>query len=222
MISKFSFLVTIFLFVLMTAKLTGQDIPQKNVKSQKYLFYLHGAIVQEQGINAVSEEFGRYEYLAIIDTLKNYGYKIISEVRPENTIIIDYAHKVSQQIDSLILYGTPPENITVVGASQGAYITIETAYLQKNAKVNYVIMALCNEYNVNFFLKYKEALCGNWLSIYESSDQKLSCQTLLKSAHCKSGFREVALKMGNGHGFIYKPYGEWVHPLINWIESKLK
>ncbi|HSN61003.1 MAG TPA: hypothetical protein VLR49_08715, partial [Ferruginibacter sp.] len=112
------------------------------------------------------------------------------------------------------------ENIIVVGASQGAYITIEIAYLQKDAKVNYVLMALCNDYNINFYLKYKDALCGNWLSIYESSDQKLSCQNLLISANCKSGFKELALSMGNGHGFIYRPYKEWIYPLINWIEHK--
>lgn len=210
--------------IVLQIALHGQTIKRFNASTtdtpQKFLFYLHGAIVQEQGINAFSEDFGRYEYVAILDTLKKYGYEVISEARPKGTEIIEYAKKVSNQIDSLMRRGVSPKNIIIVGASQGAYITVEVAYMQKNDKIQYAIMGLCNEYNLKFFAKYKEALCGNWLSIYESSDQKRSCQQLLGSVRCKTGFKEVELHLGNGHGFIYKPHKEWVHPLITWIEGK--
>lgn len=141
-------------------------------KSETYLFYLHGAIVQEMGIHAVSEEFGAYEYLKILDTLSHYGYHVISEARPKGTDVVKYAEKVAKQIDTLLSRGVQPENIVVVGASQGAYIAVEAANLVKNPKVKYVIMALCNDYNLNYYSKYSPKLCGNFLSIYEESDQK--------------------------------------------------
>lgn len=216
--------VFLLLFLAIIPAIQGQTIstfiPRKVDASKKYLFYLHGAIVQEQGINAVSPDFGAYEYLNILDTLRSYGYNVISEARPKDTEEVKYAGKVSKQIDTLLHLGVAPENIIVVGASMGAYITIETANKLKNRKINYVIMALCNEYNLNFYSKYRKELCGNFLSIYESSDQKGPCDKLLMEQHCKSGYKEVRLDMGNGHGFIYKPYKEWILPLVQWINER--
>ena len=187
---------------------------------QKFLFYLHGGIVQEQGINAVSAEFGAYKYQNIVDTLRSFGYRVISEVRPKGTVEIVFAEKVAKQIDSLLRMGIPPENIIVVGASQGAYIAIEVSWKLRNPEVRYVIMGLCWEYSLNYFSNYKSKLCGNFLSIYESSDAKGSCDVLLKNKFCKSGYKEIRLAMGNGHGFIFRPFPEWVRPLIEWIETK--
>jgi hypothetical protein len=188
-------------------------------KEETYLFYLHGAIVQEMGIHAVSEEFGKYEFIGILDTLSHYGYHVISEVRPKGTDVVKYAEKVSKQIDILLAQGVQPENIVVVGASQGAYITVEVANLVKNPKVKYAILALCNDYNINYYAKYSPKLCGNFLSIYEETDQKKSCQKLLANQFCKTGFKEIKLNMGNGHGFIFKPYPEWTKPLVQWINK---
>ncbi len=128
--------------------------------------------------------------------------------------------RLSTQIDTLLNAGVLPENIIVVGASLGAYITIETANILKNRKINYAILGLCNEYNLNYYSKYRKELCGNFLSIYESSDQKASCDKLLTEQYCKSGYKEVRLNMGNGHGFLYKPYKEWVQPLVKWINGR--
>ena len=89
--------------------------------NQVYLFYLHGGIVQQYGINAVSPHFGKYEYTAIIGTLENHGFNVLSEVRPKETIEKEYAVKVKSQVDSLIELGVAPTNIVIAGASQGAY-----------------------------------------------------------------------------------------------------
>jgi hypothetical protein len=35
-----------------------------------------------------------------------------------------------------------------------------------------------------------------------------------------SGYKEIKLSMNNGHGFLYKPYREWVHPLVKWINGQ--
>ncbi len=187
---------------------------------QPFLFYLHGAIVQEMGINAVSEEFGPYDYSGIVRAFRQKGFRVISEPRPKGTDVTAYATKLAGQIDSLILAGVPPENMVVVGASQGAYIAIEAAHQLNEPRVNYVIMALCNDYNVSFYAKYRNELCGNFLSIYEASDQKQSCDRLLDMPACKTGYREIRLNMGLGHGFIFRPYGEWIDPLTEWFTSR--
>jgi hypothetical protein len=219
-LKSISFAIGILIF---TSRLCAQDIsgylPEKISPSETYLFYLHGGIVQEQGVNAVSERFGPYEYLKILDTLGSYGFRVISERRPKGTIEIGYARKVSLQIDSLLKSGVSPGKIVIVGASLGAYVTTEIAYMMKNKNIKYVVLGFCNEYNIKTYSKYKHKLCGNFLSIYESSDQKKSCDRLLSEKTCKSGYREVQLNMGIDHGFLYKPYPEWVHPLVKWIRE---
>ncbi|GAB3428593.1 hypothetical protein [Niabella aquatica] len=189
-------------------------------RNEVYLFYLHGGIVQEQGANAISKDFGRYEYHAILDSFKKEGFHVISEVRPRGTQEINYAKKVCRQIDSLLIKGISPKNIVVVGASQGGFITIEIAHLMRNNKINYVVLAICNEYNINYYKKIKKQLCGNFLSIFESSDSKKSCRELLGQSDCKNRFREVNLTMGNGHGFIFKPYDAWMKPISVWIKER--
>jgi hypothetical protein len=215
-----SLIMLIFVLLVRVQDVAGQaPHASEKIPQQKYLFYLHGGIVQEQGINAVSIQFGEYKYRNIVDTLKGFGYHVISEVRPKGTVEIDYAAKVAMQIDSLLRAKVLPENIIVVGASQGAYIAIEVSWKLKNPEVRYVIMALCWEYSLDYFSKYKTELCGNFLSIYESSDRKGSCDDLLLNKSCKSGYKEIKLSMGNGHGFIFKPFREWVLPLVQWIET---
>jgi hypothetical protein len=209
------------ILLLFSFSLFGQQsvLPENISYSKKYVFYLHGAIVQEMGIDAVSADFGRYEYMNILEALTKRGFHVISEVRPKGSDVVRYAEKVSSQIDTLLKKGARPQNIVVVGASQGAYIAIETSHIIKQAEVKFAILALCNDYNVNFYSKYKNELCGDFLSIFEESDQKKSCDSLLNIPTCKTGYHEIQLTMGNGHGFIFKPYKDWVDPLAAWINK---
>lgn len=209
----------VFWLSCVTAQTATSFVPSRIDSNGIYLFYLHGGIVQEQGVNAISKDFGPYEYLKIIDSLKSHGYNIISEARPRGTNETHYAEKVSRQIDSLLNKGLSPEKIVVAGASQGAFITIETAHILKNSKINYVIMAVCNDYNINYYKKISNDLCGNFLSIYESTDNKGTCKELLNKSECKNTYREIRLTMGNRHGFIYKPYKEWIYAIVNWINQ---
>jgi hypothetical protein len=181
--------------------------------------YLHGAIVQEQGIHAVSEDFGPYEYLAILDSLRNHGFLVLSEARKKGTAVADYGLFVSKQVDTLLAAGVPASRIVIVGASQGAAIALEAAHILRNKEVKFALLGLCNEYNVKYFSKYRNTLCGNFLSIYEASDQKLSCENLLSEESCKSGYQEIRLTMGNGHGFLYRPHNEWVLPIVRWAQG---
>lgn len=187
-----------------------------------YVFYLHGAIVQEKGPYAVSEYYGAYEYFPILSALSNYGYHVISEVRPRGTVELAYAEKLSKEIQQLLSSGVPPQNITVVGASMGAYITLDLAHLLQQQQINYALLGLCSDYAINYFSSFKDRLCGNFLSIYEASDSKGSCKKILDSPACKKGYQEIKLNMGIDHAFLYKPYKEWLIPLTEWINKSAK
>ena len=132
----------------------------------------------------------------------------------------EYAKKVSLQINSLLDRGIQPENIVIFGASLGAYITMETATILKNQKIKYVVLGLCSESAVELYSNTSNDLCGNFLSIYERSDEKKSCLPILIETDCKEGVKEIMLDMGLGHGFLYKPYDDWMEPLVEWIEDK--
>ena len=214
--------VILFLIILTLQSSYSQTIssslPPQIDHNGKWLFYLHGAIVQDQGINAVSKDFGPYKYLNILDSLKSRGFNVISEARPKDTRPEDWANKVSKQIDSLIDAKLPPQNITVVGASAGAAITMEVALRLKNSKINYVIMGMCWP---DTYKEYEgQELCGNFLSIYESSDPHGRCNRIFEQKKCGGSFKEIEINTGKSHGFLYQPYKEWVDPLIKWIKDK--
>jgi len=195
-------------------------VPEKIDPAQKYLFYLHGAIVSQMGAeNAVSKYYGHYEYQKILDTFASHRFHVISEVRPKNTKEEKYASKLKRQIKTLIKAKVSPENITVVGASLGAYIAIETAYKLKNKRVKFALLGLCSKYAVGYYGKYRGKLRGNFLSIYEASDQKNSCKEIFTPLNKKARFKEITLEMGNSHGFLYKPFDEWVLPLVEWANG---
>lgn len=183
----------------------------------KYVFYLHGAIVQQQGENAVSSAYGKYMYRAIVDSLKKNGFIVISEVRPKDASFDAYCGKVAVQVDSLLLTGVRPQKITVLGASVGAAMALEIAMITGNRQINYALMGVCSDSSPRKYQQKK--ICGNFFSVYESSDGPGSCKELLFNRSCVSGFKEVKLNMGNGHGFLYQPYKEWLHPLVQWINE---
>ncbi|HST20125.1 MAG TPA: hypothetical protein VLR90_03350, partial [Blastocatellia bacterium] len=109
-----------------------RDTPQPIDTSAKYLFYLHGRIIEEEGINAVSQVFGAYEYEQILQTFVDKSFIVISEPRPKGTDVQQYAAKVVGQINILVQAGVPPQKITVVGASKGGSIAVATSSQLKN------------------------------------------------------------------------------------------
>lgn len=195
-----------------------KDLQERNNETT-YLFYLHGGVVQQQGANAVSEYYGPYKYLDLLDTLRSYGFEVISEVRPKGVTEEAYARKVSGQIDSLLALGVKKKNMVVAGASLGAYITMDLALMRKDPDLNFALLGLCSDYVLEYYQDRKDSLCGNFLSIYEKTDEKGPCLPLFSAADCPQQFKEIGLQMGNGHGFLYRPYPEWVRPLVEWIKD---
>lgn len=206
----------------LSTAITSYAFPSVIDPAKRYLYYLHGKIIEDQGIPAVSPDFGEYEYQAILEKLSGYGFIVISEQRPPNTDGLAYAVKVKEQITTLIAAGVPAANITVVGASKGAGITIEISHLLKNAEVNYVIMAICHPDIVEDFKQDQIFLTGNVLSIYDSIDEWAgSCEGLFSYSTGKglSRHAEIVLKVGTGHGVLYKPLDEWILPTVEWANG---
>ncbi len=188
---------------------------------QRFIFYLHGKIVENQGPNAVDtvNGYGAYEYVDIIDSLKKRNFTVISEVRKPNTSVTAYASLLTKQIDSLLKKGIGPENITVIGASKGAIIAMFVSAYSKNKKLNFVFIGACDD---ELYDKAKDIVFyGNILSIYEKSDvtNGQSCIKFKNKSSFISQYKEIALNTGLRHGFLYKPISEWLVPAVNWANE---
>jgi hypothetical protein len=201
------------------SELSAYAFPASIDPSKQYLFYLHGKIIEDQGVHAVSPEFGEYEYEAILKKLSDYDFIVISEQRPKNTDGAEYAKKVVKQVTALLKDGVPAANITVVGASKGAGIAIDVSHLLENEEINFVIMGICNPDEVDFLKQNQTNLYGNILSIYDSVDELAgSCQEIFALSEGRGLARhdEIVLHVGTGHGILYKPLDEWIVPAVEW------
>jgi hypothetical protein len=200
----------------------SKDAFSESVDSVKhYLLYLHGKIIEDQGIPAISPDHGEYEYKASLEKLSSYGFVVISEQRAKNTDSMEYAKRASEQITTLLDSGVPAKNITVIGASKGGGIAILISHMLENKDLNFVIMSICSPANINDLEQNKVSLYGNVLSIYDSSDDLAgSCQDLFSFSKGKglSKHNEIVLNIGTGHGILFKPLDEWIVPAVKWAE----
>ncbi len=187
--------------------------------AQKYVFYLHGKIVEDQGLNATNPLFGKYEYENILTKFKEEHFTVISECRKVNTDVKEYAYKVVQEIDSLLKKGAQPGDITVVGASKGSVICMYVSTYLNNPNVNFVFMSSCNDYVASSYADIN--FSGNILSIYEKSDKgNQSCEAFKgKSTRPVPHYKELQINTGLQHGYLYKPIPEWMTPVTKWANG---
>jgi len=185
---------------------------------------LHGKILEDQGLLAISPEFGEYQYQKILSVLESYGFVIISEQRPKNADGWEYAQKTARQVTELLTAGVPPASITVVGASKGATIAAVASHLVGNSAVNYVLLGTCHPTLVDEWKQGGLILSGNVLSIYDFADDEYSgsCEELFSLAEGKglSHHDELVLHVGTGHGILYQPLSEWVLPTVQWANQE--
>ncbi|HTN45647.1 MAG TPA: serine hydrolase [Flavipsychrobacter sp.] len=207
-----------FLIVLLIA--TGTRVFAGGpVSEQKYLFFLHNKFVELFDLKEVHPQYGRAEYLEILDQFKNAGFRVISEKRPKDTDIKQYAQKVVRQVDSLLKKGVKPGNITVVGTSKGGYIAQYVSTYLKNPAMNFVFIGCYQHSDIKDRADIQ--FCGNILSIYEKSDSfgvsavKRKEASPLRVPH----FKEIELHTNLNHGFLYRPMEEWMQPTIQWAKG---
>lgn len=194
-----------------------REIPGKVDPGAKYLFYLHGMIVENEGIRPTSPRYGVYEYEQILDTLASKGFIVISEARPRGTIATAYAAKIAGQIKALLNAGVSPRNITVVGASRGGAIAIAASSQLRNRDLNFVIMAACGDSDI--YKTFHADLWGNVLSIYDYKDTVGPCEQFFAKATGLNRHRQIEVKLGVGHGLLYRPLKEWVDPVVEWANQ---
>lgn len=188
-----------------------------NVAFAETIIYLHGRIIEIEGVQPVHDQYGLYDYRGIVAALRFSGATVVSDVRTGNPDVVEYARKIVDQVEALILSGVRPESITVVGFSKGGIIAIYVAKLLNHADVNFVFLAACSDW---LSAAPELTVSGNILSIYEKSDTHAgSCSELLQRNDAASTFREIELSTGKGHGAFYLPATAWLEPLLAWIRS---
>ncbi|MDJ0623634.1 MAG: alpha/beta hydrolase [Desulfocapsaceae bacterium] len=191
--------------------------PDRPDSSNRYLFYLHGLIVEVAGIRPKSEEHGYYEYEGILDALASKGFVVISEVRGKDTHVQSYARRIGEQVKSLMDNGVPADNIIIVGASKGGAIAAYVSSFLQEENISYFILA-------GLFEKYLEdenlKLYGKVLSIHDREDKlKITPQEYFQRSKGLGHFKEVVLDIKKGHGIIYQPYQEWLDPFMQWLDE---
>lgn len=209
------------LFVLVFSQVfadIGQGPPPADT-SKRFLFYLHGGIVEGSNGRPISSEHGVYEYSKIIEALANYGFTVYSEIRPASTNPAEYAAKIQHAIQRLLQEGVPEERISVVGASKGGVIAAFISARLKNPKIGYVILAgLYSDLGLEKDLR----LHGRVLSIHDASDStgRILPDHYFKQSPDLTEEKILITKTGLGHGLLYRPYSEWVMPAVQWLNAE--
>ncbi|WP_143330566.1 alpha/beta hydrolase [Chryseobacterium sp. YR221] len=179
---------------------------------------MHNKFLEDHSLKEKHPKYGIAEYESILTKLKGENRVVISEKRKPDTNPALYALKVKTQIDSLIKKGVSVNNITVVGTSQGGYIAQYVSYYEKNPGLKFVLIG--STFKDDSLEKDKNfRLYGKILSITEQSDDghvALSEEQRFSRSDIKD-FKEIELKTGLNHGFLFKALDDWIIPTKEWI-----
>lgn len=191
------------------------DVPAVPDKSRRWLFYVHGRILELQGRDATSPDFGRYEYDAILKAFAGRGFEVVSEVRTEADSA-GFPARLAEQVGRLRKAGVPAERITVVGASKGGFLALQAAAELQHPGLSFVVLAGCGPGSVELGARLR----GRVLSIYDEPDRfRPSCRATFEAAPLLTAARELVLKLGHDHGLLYRPYPEWLEPAARWARG---
>jgi hypothetical protein len=204
------------LLSLFAARLPGA--PVQGQASPRYVIYVHGRIVEDQGRRPTDPAFGTYEYDAILDSLRRADFVVLSDQRPPRANSDTFAARVAGQVDSLLRLGVSPGAITVVGFSKGGWIAILASARLQNPSISFVFMGACGPWA---FERPDLHVTGRLLSLYETSDSLgVSCAPMFAQSGPGSSTREIALSLGLGHGTFFQPRPEWLVPVVAWARGR--
>jgi len=198
-------------------------VPKKIDPQKQYLFYLHGAWIERNGLQRPHPQFGEYAYKAIVSALEERGFSVISEARRQRVSLSAYADFVSEQVSALLQAGVPAEKITVVGHSKGGVMALAVASRLRQAELNYAILAGCGIEGTRFGRSYERfvadeasLLKGRLLSLYDAEDAFSGSCSAAFSAATGLITRETRFQTGKGHGLFYQPEAEWIDEVTRW------
>jgi hypothetical protein len=202
------------------SRLVAYSFPAHIDPAGRYLFYLHGRIIEDHGLQAVDPRFGAYEYAAILERLGSSGLTVISEPRERNADPPSYARRIQDQVETLKRAGVASEHITVVGASKGAYIAALSSFIMQDAALNFVLLGSCHPEMIGEWKSSTRVLYGNVLAIHDVADEEYagSCQELFQLSEGRGLGRheQLVLDVGTGHAILYQPLEEWIVPTLEW------
>jgi hypothetical protein len=204
-----------------SAQMISKSIGGPIQKGGKYVFYLHGAVVTEFGNNAINQsvpEWGPYEYLNILDSIKKRGFNVISEQRQKGMADSFYVKLISRQVDTLLRAGVKRKDIVILGASAGWDIALHVSARLRERKIGFIVMGGCWPDSYKSYTGVR--LYGRFLSIIEKTDPHQTCIKIFENRKEITSYKEIILDTGLSHGFIYKGYKEWLDPVVNWMAEK--
>jgi alpha-beta hydrolase superfamily lysophospholipase len=182
-----------------------------------HIIYLHGRIVQEQeSARPRHAEHGYYELDAIAAALRERGFIVSAERRAKGTTVDGGANHVVEQVRALMRSGVPAERITILGASMGASIALRASARLREPRLRFAVLGPCISVNVPAVAAEEGvAPAGSLLSIREESD--------VPSDGCPppaaSQAREIVIRTGLRHGFLYRPLPECVEPVTRFARG---
>ena len=183
--------------------------------NDRYVIYSHGLIVEGDNPRPISPKYGLYDFPGIKQALfRGGGFNLIAYQRPKNSDVAGHVETLKLWVRRLINAGVKPTRITLVGFSRGGQLTAYASSDLESAGINTAVLAICED--GDFHRDPSLILGGNFLSIYETSDEVGSCAKLAARSHLIS-FKEVAISTGKSHGAFFQPLPEWMRPLKAWI-----
>jgi len=198
-------------------------LPPHPDSHDRYVLYLHGRIVQEQGPRPTHPRFGTYEHRHILDALTRVDTTpdtvVLGPIRPAGTTLDQATTTSLETIDALLDAGVPPDRITVVGFSMGGAVAIRLAASQPHDDLRFVLLAACGRWLDTWLGDQPElVLHGTVLAISEASDDIAGPCGRLRS-HGLDDLHELEISIGGGHGAFYRPHPEWIAPTLAWMSG---
>lgn len=181
-----------------------------------HIVYAHGAIVREQGPEAVSPEFGAYRFHEIVSELGKSDAQVHATIRPKGSSFQQGVQALVDEIQALLRAGVQPYDIVVVGVSEGGLLSMVASTTLANKQLSFVILGACSPWAQT---NLKLNLHGRILSIYEQNDPfGNTCSPIAKKSTGVTAYRELPLHTGLRHGFVYRPIPEWLNPTLRWSQ----
>ncbi|WP_271078186.1 hypothetical protein [Aurantiacibacter sp. MUD61] len=196
--------------------------PEGRNSQSQHLIYLHGRIV-EDGLPAVSERYGEYRFDDIVSTFRDEGFEVTAPLREADADPYAHADEISELVLEFLDRGVPPENITIIGASKGAFIASLVSDTMVGPQLRYVLLAGCSSGVNETFLSDGREFNGHVLSIRDSSDTRLAgtCAPVAEQSERLASFEEIVTETGLEHGLIFTPHEAWVQPSLDWANRPI-
>jgi pimeloyl-ACP methyl ester carboxylesterase len=199
-------------------------VPPADSGAAPYLIYLHGRIVQEtQDPRPEHPKWGPYELQKILADFRAAGFVVRGTIRPRSASVSESADRVVAEVRELLASRVPAERIIVVGASMGASIALLASARLQNPALRFVVLGACLSASVRELRAEKgKGPSGRILSFRESTDDLTEPCTPWKERPSVGlpAVREIVLRTGLGHGFLYRPLPEWMTPALAWAGAR--